>query len=570
MSNKYFQDELAYLRQTGEKFGQAHPGLAASLAQRSTDPDVERLLEGFAFLTARIRERAEDCVPELAQELTEMLEPGYVRPLPAATVVQFDVQAQSLRGRHVLPRGTPIWSKPRSGAVCRFQTVQDCALLPLRLTDAKLTVAGGASYRLILSFALPSEAAQSVFGEEGLRLFFANSYAQASNLWLAVLRHTVALQADVGGEVTALSPQRITCPSLRSDAALFPGFASQHSSAQDYFALPSKFLFVDVGGLGAVRKSQANQFTLTFTFADCPSLAHPLTKDAVRLHCVPAINLFTETAVPLRTQFYGEDHLLRADGVDVSHQQVYDVTKVTSLAAGTGVRREYPAFSSHAHDSPGTDGHYYRVQRRLSPVDGSVDTYISFLSARGRPAEARREVVSVDLVCTNGALPAQLRHGDLCVLPTTGLPIAVREVTEVSPALWPPLGDELYWQLLAQMALAHREVRDASSLRELLACFHLQRHARLNQGAINARRIDAVRELVVGREQRLVRGVPVGGLRYTVALDRSGFVSDGDAFLFGLVLDDVFANAQAINTSTCLTLRTRPTMKTYDYPVRGL
>ena len=60
MSKKYYESELSYLRDLGREFSQANPQLGGMLLERSGDPDVERLLEGFAFLSARIRERVDD------------------------------------------------------------------------------------------------------------------------------------------------------------------------------------------------------------------------------------------------------------------------------------------------------------------------------------------------------------------------------------------------------------------------------------------------------------------------------------------------------------------------------
>lgn len=60
MFNKYYQDELSYLREMGREFSQAHPDAAPYLSEAGADPDVERLLEGFAFLSGRIRQRLDD------------------------------------------------------------------------------------------------------------------------------------------------------------------------------------------------------------------------------------------------------------------------------------------------------------------------------------------------------------------------------------------------------------------------------------------------------------------------------------------------------------------------------
>lgn len=87
--NRFFRDELAFLREQGVEFAKTHPQLARFLNSRNTDPDVERLLEGFAFLTGRLREKVEDEFPELTHSIINMLWPNYLRPVPSLAIVQF-------------------------------------------------------------------------------------------------------------------------------------------------------------------------------------------------------------------------------------------------------------------------------------------------------------------------------------------------------------------------------------------------------------------------------------------------------------------------------------------------
>lgn len=71
--DKYFREELSFLKEQGKHFTEVHPQLSRFLHGQVTDPDVERLLEGFAFLTARLREKVEDEFPELTHSLINML-----------------------------------------------------------------------------------------------------------------------------------------------------------------------------------------------------------------------------------------------------------------------------------------------------------------------------------------------------------------------------------------------------------------------------------------------------------------------------------------------------------------
>ena len=89
MFNKYYQDELQFLRELGEEFAKANPSAAHYLSTTSRDPDVERMLEGFAFLSARVRQKLEDEFPELAHSLMRLLWPHYLRPVPSMAILEF-------------------------------------------------------------------------------------------------------------------------------------------------------------------------------------------------------------------------------------------------------------------------------------------------------------------------------------------------------------------------------------------------------------------------------------------------------------------------------------------------
>ena len=128
----------AYLRGMGQEFAAAYPEVAHLLAERNADPDVERLLEGFAFLTAKIREKLDDEFPEVIHSLCDLFFPEYLRPLAATALLQFVPLPGLLRERQRLPRGTEVASVPVEGTSCRFRTTQDVDLLPIEVSEVVL------------------------------------------------------------------------------------------------------------------------------------------------------------------------------------------------------------------------------------------------------------------------------------------------------------------------------------------------------------------------------------------------------------------------------------------------
>jgi len=158
MFSKYYQSELSFLRAMGKAFAEVNPSVAGMLAERGGDPDVERLLEGVAFLTARIRERLDDSVPEMVHDLTELLLPHYLRPLPACSIVEFQPIPGALRARARIARHAELASIPVEGTACRFRTSADLDLLPVAVQDVSMDQAISANpvIRIHLAAAAPA------------------------------------------------------------------------------------------------------------------------------------------------------------------------------------------------------------------------------------------------------------------------------------------------------------------------------------------------------------------------------------------------------------------------------
>src|SRR2546430_4249034 len=110
----YYNRELAYLRRLGGEFAEAHPKIAGRLrmtADAVEDPHVSRLLEGVAFLNARIRQKLDDDFPELTDAILGQLYPHYLAPVPSMTIVQFRA-ARGLPGSFTVKADTEFETEP--------------------------------------------------------------------------------------------------------------------------------------------------------------------------------------------------------------------------------------------------------------------------------------------------------------------------------------------------------------------------------------------------------------------------------------------------------------------------
>src|SRR5688500_16938468 len=126
---------MTFLRDMGAEFAQKYPKIASRLvleADKCDDPHVERLLEAFAFLAARVHLKIDDEFPEITEALLSIVYPHYIRPIPSMSIVEFHVdpeQAKSATGVRV-PNGSTMLSKPVGGVPCKFRTCYDTTLWP--------------------------------------------------------------------------------------------------------------------------------------------------------------------------------------------------------------------------------------------------------------------------------------------------------------------------------------------------------------------------------------------------------------------------------------------------------
>ncbi len=575
MFAKYYQSEIQYLRELGAAFGQANPDVAGLLVERGGDPDVERLIEGFAFVAAQIRERVDDAVPEIAVSLAELLLPHYVRTIPACSILELSPIPGAVRGRQRIAAGAEVASSAIDGTSCRFRTTTDVDLLPLSLSETVLDRVGSTAPVMRASFRITGKAHGAVFVPEPLRLFLHGEPPIAATLFAWLARHV----KDVTLEPAEGPPIQLGKSSLR-----FPGFGPEmpllpwprlapqgYRLLQELFVLPQKLLFVDVTGLERAAGVESERFDLVVTFDRPPDLPARPGRDLLRLFCTPVINLWTATSEPLRQEVPGSEHFLRAADVTPQHMEIYSVDAVMGARPGRPERRQIPPFVDFTHAAgAGGDGRYYTLRRRRSVLDDAIDTHLSLLTPRDIAPPLGEETLSVDLTCTNRGLPARLRVGDINqptpLSPTTA---RFRNISPVTRPVRPPLGDELHWRLLSHLALNQRSLADAGALRALLSLYNFIGQADEQAGQANRLRIDAIREVRSTPVRRIIQGSPVRGVRFAVELDENGFASRGDAFLFGGMLDELLAQHVTINSFTELVILLQPSQGEYTWTARS-
>ncbi len=419
MGAKYYESELQYLREMGKEFSLLHPSTAGLLAEKGSDPDVERLLEGVAFLTARIRERVDDAVPEVVHGMLQLLLPHYLRTIPPTSIIQYEPSIKALRGVHTVSEGARVSSKSIKGTSCEFRTTMPVDLLPVRIEDAVLdqTKANAPVIRLRLQ---TSEPGMPILArKEGLRFLLHGELGLCSTLHLWLMRHLtgVSVQSD-GAAPISIGKEVVKPIGFRPEDDMLPWpTLSQpgYRYLQEYFCNPSKFLYFDLERLDRAPLT-SDHFEISLEFERPPELNQRITAETFRLFTTPVINLFDVSAEPVKLDPKIHEHLLRASGTRHDHMEVYEVREVIGIRQGQSERRNYEPFVGFAHTADSREGSYYTLRPTSSPLDDATDNYISIVTPLGDTPSREEEVLSMELTCSNRLLPAELQIGEINAL----------------------------------------------------------------------------------------------------------------------------------------------------------
>lgn len=387
----HYERELAFLRTRAADFAQRYPKIAGRLqlsGDVGDDPHVERLMESFALLSARIHKRLDDDFPLFTEALLEVLYPHYLRPFPSCAVARFDLSAQALQMSQpaILPRGTELTSRPVKGVPCRFRTSQATTLLPLRVASVSFRHALGAPAGTplpqlatsVLSITLdklsPAVSWHAALSAP-LRIYLDGEASQVSALREALCRQAVGVmwQTDAGRPWRHAAEGAVALPKevgFAEDEALIDWDDRSHPAYRllsEYFAFPDKFQFVDLPALFSGLRGQdaagegvggeggaASRLTVHVLVAglradaDASRLLEAVAVHNIVLGAAPVVNLFRQAADPIRITHQQDSHAVVVDGRRAHGHEVHAlerVYRVRQTAHGDVIDEVKPFFS---------------------------------------------------------------------------------------------------------------------------------------------------------------------------------------------------------------------------------
>ncbi|TCN33809.1 type VI secretion system baseplate subunit TssF [Sinorhizobium americanum] len=563
-----YSNELSALRRRAARFADAFPKIAGRLRMTedvADDPHVERLIQSFAYSAARVRQKLDDEFPELTEGLLETLYPHYLAPLPSMSIVRFE-PGESLASLQTVPRHTEIIAEPVRGESCRFRTTQDVEVAPIEIVAASLTgqpisapVAPFAGTASCLRLSIRSRDIRLSLSEIGLttlRLHIACPWQQAVSLYELLVNHTLGIALARHADDTAplfLPKSKLKPVGFEADQAMLPYPSSSFSGYRlltEFFAMPRKFLFLDIDGLDAWRGHILDVFI--YLDAGDNKLERTVTARDFALNATPVVNLFGQTCEPVPLDGARTEYPLLPDARRQTTREIYAIEKV--LLTGSQGQEEVcqPFFGRSQRGGPASV--YWQACRRFDEDDGTSDMEIAFVDRARDAAGIVDAVASVDAICLNRNIPEQLPFGG--GHPYLQLAVGSEAVSSVH-ALLPPTASVRMsqeqgrqWRLMSHLLLNHLSLFDneGAALKDILSLYAFRDSAETRQ------LVDAIAKIKAhGSVARVKGGGMVPGTEIALEFDPAA-IDRASAYLFGAVLDRFFALYTSLNSFTRLTV----------------
>jgi type VI secretion system protein ImpG len=574
-----YRQELASLRQDGKEFARRHPDLAAQLQlgpAESGDPHVERLIESFAFLTARIQHAFDGDLPELSTTLLSQLAPHLLEPLPSLSIAHFKVDPKAglpLAGGRI-ERDTQLLATLPSGQTVRFRTCSPVTLWPLRVAEASMRSPNDYPW-LRQRRDVASVLRLRLRTLEGVRWsdlkldrlrFFLDGPPEVSfrlhDLLTSEVRG-VALAPEGSPSGLRLQPaDSLRMLGFDPEEALLPAPPQTHPGyrlLQEYFAFPEKFLFCEVELSRECVQAAHQELEVLVLLGSASAMSLPLTTETLRTGCTPIINLFPKLAEPLRLDQRRTEYPLIPDQRRQREVELHSILSVSASAQAADSSRVVEPLFAWRHRQEREPRAFWYSRRQPGGGDGEGDSQVllSFVDLDLNPKLPADQTLHVHTLCTHGALPSRLEVG--AELQVEGrAPVSTLELLRrpTAPRRPPTRGASL-WQLVSVLSLNHLSLAEGPQALEALK--ELLRLHDFSDGQLSEKQLRGMTGLSCRPAVARLRGRPdwrglCRGLELTLTFDKSLYLG-GSALLLGAVLSHFFGLYSSVESFTRLVAR---------------
>lgn len=580
---KYFDGEMRYLKEAGLEFSQAFPELGRVLGLDGTpvtrDESVERVFQGFSLMMAKLRQKIDDDIPELTEPLLSQLLPIINRTLPSSAIVELTPAAPELHVRkEILPAESELLTQPfgNDRQRCAYRTVRDLQIHPFALAAVSLFTLQEGQQALRLRFTLPALTENRPADWHNISLYLNGDRMLQSALYLALSRQVKHVNVRFWQDSPEPMPVKVEFVprwQAENDASLWPESDSPALCGEvrpwlEYFTAPQRFFFMQLRGMETLRlPPDTTSFDIEITLSERWPYHLAVPTDAIRMHCVPMINLFRLLAQPLTVTTAVNDYRLRPHRLSDGHTEIYALNEVAEVTEDNtefsyvpySQFRQKGGMLQYAENWP--DRYYHtRMYRGTSGLNETI------LMLGGRTHEEQDGLkMRLNMTCTNGAYPRMALQksvfdGDMA-LGNLELKCATR--SRPSMPYYPPNAERYQWKVLS---LLHP--RAIAGLMEIDTLRHALGLLDWTHDPNNARRIAGITE--VGYTPSHYPAEGWHGVAIRVTLDETHFFGHGDALLFCEILEQFYTQYADIRRFTQLTVTLSQSGTQWAWPERCL
>ncbi|MFK7820574.1 MAG: type VI secretion system baseplate subunit TssF [Planctomycetaceae bacterium] len=583
----WYEKELEFFRQMGAEFARSKPKIAARLSLDSVgtkDPHVERMVQAFAYLNARIRFKLDDDYPELTDSILSILYPHFLHPIPSVTTLELalDPSQGDLTSGYHLPKGTAIETEQVGDNPCRFQTTSPTTLYPLALSQVQLrsrpfavprcpksSQAAGLLKLQLKPFA--KEATLKNFSFDKLRFHIhLAQFQQAAALYELMFDNVISVvlaSSEDEREPIILPPDCLKPGGFGHDDALlplsgrtFPGYRLM----TEFFAFPRKFLYFDVeiGKENLAKLGDKLEIYVLLANSD-PDLEPLIKNDTVRLGCVPVVNLFEITADAITLNERETEYRIIADARREESCEIYSVDEI-SVGDESGNVRPFQPFYSIQHSGQRDGQAFWHASRKpgptagdfAAPPHGGTETYVSLVDTALSPLRLAQGTLYSKVTCFNRDLPVRLPFGGgrpAFDFPDGRGPIStIRCLTAPTQTRRPPLGRRNLWRVVSQLSLNHLSISGPDALpalKEMLQLYDVR------DSADSRDMIEGIVRVSSRRAVQRVGGAFARGTEITIVMDDEKYTGSS-AYLLASLLNQFLGMYSSINSFTRLVATT--------------
>ena len=587
---EYYENELTFLRQLGKEFAEKHPKIASRLqldVNRCDDPHVERLLEGFALLAARVHLKIDDEFPQITEGLLNVLYPHFLRPIPSMTVAQFRLdpeQGKLTTGLNV-PRESILYSRPVDGVPCKFRTCYDVTLWPLEVTEARWVTPDKLNPPLRAPEAVAALRVElRCFPDVSFEKLQMHSLPFHLNGEGDVVHTLYELLSSNCKQIVVRDPDNPKKPAHTLTAkSLRPmGFTEEESVLpyprrsfegyrllQEYFAFPEKFLFFELSDLEQPLKSiSGGRAEIIFLITPFEveqrqqRLASGVTAKSVLLGCSPIINLFPQVAEPIMLTQRRSEYAVVPDARRRMATEIFSVDEVVSSDPVTREITHYEPFYSYRHRSLREESQTFwyskrRPSSRKADEGSEVSLFLVDLSMRTNLPDV--QAITVRCTCTNRDILARLpfanEGGDFEVEGIGSIKGAVA-LRKPTPTLRPPMGRDALWRLISHLSLNYLSIVEdgKDALQEVLRLYNFSDSADVDKQIGGVVGLSSKRHFArINSESGIAFA---RGTQVHMEFDEEDFAGSG-VYLFASVIDHFLGLYASLNSFSQLVVKTR-------------